>query len=108
MKLQGKVVFFLGVATLATAGYAQNVISARAGLIHYTEGDVYLKDTLVNLKFGQFPEIKEGETLRTEEGRAEVMLTPGSFLRLSENSSVRMISSKLTDVKVEVLTGSAL
>ena len=34
--------------------------------------------------------------------------TPGVFLRLAENSSVRMVSSKLTDTRVEVLTGSAL
>jgi len=45
---------------------------------------------------------------RTAEGKAEVLLTPGVFLRLAENSSVRMVSTKLTDTRVEVLTGSAM
>ncbi len=59
-------------------------------------------------KAGQFPNIKENEVFRTTEGMAEVLLTPGVFLRLGENSSIRMISSKLTDTRVEVLNGSAM
>jgi hypothetical protein len=63
---------------------------------------------VVEPKFGQFPDIKENQEFRTEEGRAEVLLTPGVFLRLGENSSIRMLSTRLTDAKVEVLSGSAM
>lgn len=87
---------------------AQTVISARSGLIHLAEGQVYLKDQLINPQFGQFPEVKEGETLRTAEGRAEVLLSPGVFLRLAENSAVKMISNRLIDTRLEFLSGSAL
>ena len=88
--------------------HAQYVISAHSGLVQYVEGKAYLDDTLVEPKFGKFLEIKENQELRTLEGRAEVLLTPGVFLRMSENSSIRMLSTRLTDTRVEILTGSAM
>lgn len=98
---------------LATAAWAQDVVSARAGLIHYLEGAVYVGDKLVeqtpNTKlFSQFPEVKEKQTLRTEMGRAEILLSPGAVLRVGEDSSVRMISSLLVDTRFEVVSGSAV
>jgi hypothetical protein len=91
------------------AALAQSaVISARSGLIHYVEGQVYLGDQLVETKFGVFPEVKENQQLKTEEGRAEVLLTPGVFLRLGENSSFRMITNRLIDTRLEFLAGSVV
>jgi|SRR5579859_6746139 len=102
----------LGVAVIAGASSfvasAQNVISAKSGLIHYAEGRVFLGDQLVENKFGTFPDIKENAQLRTEDGRAEVLLTPGVFLRLAENSSFRMVTNRLIDTRVEFLSGSVL
>jgi len=102
----------LGILALAagsTAAMAQSaVISARSGLIHYVEGQVYLGDQLVETKFGVFPEVKENQQLKTEDGRAEVLLTPGVFLRLGENSSFRMITNRLIDTRLEFLSGSAV
>lgn len=87
---------------------AQYMISARSGVVHYVEGRAYLNDTVVEPKFGKFPEIKENQEFRTAEGRAEILLTPGVFLRMSENSSIRMVSTRLTDTRVEILSGSAM
>jgi hypothetical protein len=102
----------LGVTALAgTASFvasAQSVISAKSGLIHYVEGQVYLNDTAVESQFGSFPEMKENGQLRTGEGRAEVLLTPGVFLRIGENSAIRMVTNRLIDTRVEFLSGSAL
>jgi hypothetical protein len=92
----------------AGSACAQYVISAHAGVVQYVEGRAYLNDQVVEPKFGQFPDIKENQEFRTEEGRAEILLTPGVFLRLGENSSIRMLSTRLTDTKVEVLSGSAM
>jgi len=93
----------------ATSALAQNVVSAHSGVVHYVEGTAYLNNTeRVDPKFGQFPEIKQDQEFRTEEGRAEILLTPGVFLRVGENSSIRMVSNKLSDTRVEVLTGSAM
>ena len=102
----------LGVTVMAGASSfvasAQSVISAKSGLIHYAEGRVYLGDQLVENKFGNFPDIKENAQLRTEDGRAEVLLTPGVFLRIAENSSFRMVTNRLIDTRLEFLSGSIL
>ena len=87
---------------------AQSVISAKSGLIHYLEGRVYLNDQLIQSKVGEFPDLKENAQLRTEEGRAEVLLTPGVFLRVGDHSAIRMITNRLIDTRVELLSGSAV
>src|ERR1700733_4981453 len=101
----------LGIAlgTLAAgSACAQYVISSHSGVIQYVEGRALLADKPVEPKFGQFPDIKENQEFRTEDGRAEILLTPGVFLRIGENSSIRMLSPRLTDTRVEVLSGSAI
>jgi hypothetical protein len=90
------------------AAMAQSVISAKSGLIHYVEGRVLLADQPVESHLGSFPDIKENAQLRTEEGRAEVLLTPGVVLRVGESSAIRMITNRLIDTRVEFLSGSAL
>jgi len=92
----------------AGSAFDQNVVSAHSGVVHYVEGTAFLNNERVDPKFGQFPEIKQDQEFRTEEGRAEILLTPGVFLRVGENSSLRMVSNKLTDTRVELLTGSAM
>jgi FecR protein len=86
----------------------QQVISARSGLVSYVEGQVYMGNQLVDPQFGHFPTLGENAILRTQEGRAEMLLNPGVFLRLSENSSVKMITNRLIDTRLELLQGSAV
>ncbi len=103
---------FVGSAVLlglsSFAALAQSVISAKSGLIHYVEGRVLLAGEPVESHMGSFPDIKENAQLRTEEGRAEVLLTPGVVLRMGESSTIRMITNRLIDTRVELLSGSAL
>jgi hypothetical protein len=98
----------LGVFAVGSAFAQQYVISAHSGVVQYVEGAAFINDNQVDPKFGQFPDVKDNQVFRTEEGRAEILLTPGAFLRLAENSSFRMVSNKLTDTRVEMLTGSAM
>src|SRR5438270_7454798 len=93
---------------LAASGYGQNIISAKAGLVQHVEGRVLLEGQPVEIKYSQFPQVKSNQVLETEEGRAEVLLSHASFLRLGENSSFRMISDSLADTRFEILRGSAL
>jgi hypothetical protein len=86
----------------------QLVTSVRSGVVHFSEGSVFIDDHALDQKFGTFPSIKEGSTLRTEEGRAEVLLTPGVLLRIDENSSIRMISSAIKDTRVDFVGGSII
>src|ERR1051326_8983639 len=87
---------------------AQMVVSAKSGLVNYVEGNVFLNDQAIEQSITKYPEIKEKAILRADEGRAEVLLTPGVILRLGEKSSIRMITNRLVDTRVELLTGSAV
>src|SRR6476469_4635568 len=100
----GALLLFFGGAT----AFAQQAISARSGMVHYIEGEVFTGDQKVDGKFGNFPQVKEKQVLRTEEGRAEVLLTPGVFARVGENSSFQMITNSLIDTRLEFLSGSMI
>src|SRR5260370_13857929 len=96
------------VAVLPVRADGQSVISTRSGLVHFFEGAVCLGDQPLEPRFGRFPTIAQGSELRTAKGRAEVLLTPGVFLRLGEGSSIRMVANVLSDTRVGLLTGSVL
>lgn len=97
------------VALLATGLQAQSVISAHSGTVHYVEGKVLLNGTAISPKFGEFPTMNNGAVLRaTEEGRAEVLLSPGVILRVGESSSIRMVSNSLLHTRVELTEGKAV
>lgn len=96
-------------AFFVTGAMAQMAISAKSGLVSYIEGRVMLGQEEVVLKMGgRLTEMKPEDTLKTEEGRAEVLLTPGVILRLGENSSIKMIANRLEDTRVELTSGTAV
>jgi FecR protein len=87
---------------------AQKVVSARAGLITYLQGPAFVDGKRVVLKTTRFPQMKDGETLATGRGRAELLLAPGAVLRLSENAQLRMDDTQLADTHVTLMRGDAL
>lgn len=87
---------------------AQSVVSTHSGTVYFFEGSVYIGDQQLVQKFGRFPDIGEGCDLRTARGQAEVLLTPATFLRIGENSAIRMLSTAFSDTRVELLAGSAI
>jgi len=93
---------------LALPVNAQSVISTHSGLIHFFEGAVYLGDRPLESHLGRYPSVPQGAELRTEEGRAEVLLTPGVFLRIGDHSSIRMVANDLADTQVQLQSGSAI
>lgn len=100
--------FLLALAMTGVTAMAQSVISAKAGVVHYTEGDVTVNDEALVMKPNKFPDMKNNDVLRTTEGRAEILLAPGAFLRLGENSAAKMISNSLLSTKLALLDGSAV
>jgi hypothetical protein len=97
-----------GVAVLALPADGQSVISTRSGVVHFFEGAVYLGDQPLEPHLGKFPCMAQGSELRTAQGRAEVLLTPGVFLRMGESSAIRLVANNLSDTRVELLAGSAI
>jgi len=96
------------VPALAVLADGQSVISTHAGVVHFFEGAVYLGDQPLESHLGKFPTLPQGGELRTEKGRAEVLLTPGVFLRVGEQTTIRMIANQLSDTRVELVSGSAV
>jgi hypothetical protein len=102
-------VFVLSLLTAAVFSVSgQTVVSTHSGILYFFEGSVYLGGQRLEQKFGKFPDIGEGRELRTEQGRAEVLLTPGVVLRVGDQTSIRMVSERLDDTRVELLSGSAI
>lgn len=94
--------------SVALPASAQTVIGAKSGVINWVEGNVFLNEQPYVMQPSQFGEVKENMVLRTEAGRAEVLLPPGVFFRVAENTSFKMISNRLIDTRVELLKGSGI
>ncbi len=98
---------FTLLAILATSSLAVRAESVVPGTLNYEEGSVSLDGQgLTAASIGK-SSVGENQVLTTAQGKAEMLLTPGVILRLGENSSVRMLSTNLTDTRVALLRGEA-
>jgi hypothetical protein len=104
---------FLGVlsgillaAGLTVSAKAANM--ATPGSVNYIEGQVSLNGNELTSKSIGSAEVGRNQLLETGQGKAEILLTPGVFLRIGEHSAVRMISPELIDTQVELTRGRAL
>jgi hypothetical protein len=94
----------LAAAALAPA---QRVVSAKSGFVYFAIGHVWVDNG--PLKSGEIErQLQNGETLYTERGRAEILLNPGTVLRVGDMSRFRMEDVRLTDACVSLLNGSAV
>jgi len=82
--------------------------TALPGTLNYVEGQASMGSETLSSKSIGSAELQTGESLNTGNGRAEVLLTPGVFLRLDSDSSAKMISPTLTNTRVEINKGRAL
>src|SRR5262245_34925578 len=78
------------------------------GSINYVEGQVLIGSKVIDSKSVGSAGLKAGQSIRSEQGKVEILLTPGAFLRLGENSSVKMISSGMTNTEMELQEGRAI
>jgi hypothetical protein len=81
--------------------------TARPGTLNYVEGQASLGTQTLDAKSIGSVELQPGQALTTGAGKAELLLTPGVFLRLGDKSSLRMISPSLTDTEVDLAEGTA-
>src|SRR3974390_519291 len=74
--------------------------TAVPGTLNYVEGQASMGDQSLNSQAVGNAELQSGQVLETGNGKAEILLTPGVYLRLGSNSSVKMVSNSLTNVEV--------
>ena len=98
----------LSLATLcAPVALAQTANPAVPGTVNYVEGSASIEGRMLNQRSVGSAQLEPGQVLETANGRAELLLTPGVFLRVGENSAVRMVSPDLLNTRVEVDRGRA-
>jgi len=78
------------------------------GTLNYVEGRAQIASQDLSSKSVGSAELQTGQTIATEKGRAEILLTPGVFLRLDNYSAAEMISPSLTNTEVRLTKGRAL
>jgi hypothetical protein len=90
--------------------FAQNGANrvAQPGAVNYIEGSVSIDGrTITNQAVGS-AQVDPGQTLETAQGKAEVLLTPGIFVRLDDHSALQMVSNSLVNTQVQLQSGRAM
>ena len=115
--LQPKAYLGLAVLLLANIGVGNATetsayfISAKSGMINYVEG----KPTVSNPEFSDLRQVVprhqlvQGDVLQTDgEQRVEMLLNPGTYLRVAENSRVRVLATPFDDMRFSLEQGVAI
>ena len=102
-----KVLSMLSLATsLVVPAFAQPTNTASPGTINYVEGQATLNGQALAAK-SSGAELAQGQTVETQNGKVEILLTPGVFLRVGDNSAVTMVSPNLAKTEVRLDRGTA-
>jgi hypothetical protein len=80
----------------------------RPGTLNYVEGQAAIGSQVLDPKAVGSAQLDAGQVLSTQNGRVEILLTPGVFLRLDNNSAVQMDNPGLADTALSLQKGRAL
>jgi hypothetical protein len=83
-------------------------VPPQPGTVNYIEGQAAIGAQVLTDKSVGSARLTAGQSLLTENGRAEILLTPGIFLRLGDYSSLQMISPGLADTIMTLVKGRAM
>lgn len=103
--------FVLLCAAVTTFASDARVVSARAGGVNFVSGEVSFRRAGKTRwqRLTTSDELKDGDAVRTGAGAfAEILLSPGSYLRLGESSELEMTNTASDKLRVRLLGGSAV
>ena len=100
------VIAFIGASAVVLS--AQTYKTALPGTVNYVEGQVSVNGQPLNSRQDGNIQLRPNESLTTGNGKVEILLSPGVFLRAGDNSEIRMVSPGLADLTVEVVHGSVM
>jgi len=98
--------FFLAAALSVPA--LADTHPALPGTLNYVEGNVSIDQQGVTSKSVGSTTMEAGQTITTNNGKAEVLLTPGVYLRLGSDSSAQLVSPSITNTEVALNHGVAI
>jgi hypothetical protein len=87
---------------------AQNPRRALPGTVNYVEGQASLDGNPLPARQNGDTQVQPNQHLTTAAGKVEMLLTPGVFVRVGNNSDIRMVSNGLANPTIEVVRGEAL
>src|SRR5580698_8546940 len=96
----------LSLATLSAAAFGQiggNIASP--GTLNYIEGQASIEGRPLSSNSAGNTTLQAGQVIATANGKAELLLTPGIFLRLGNDTTVQMISPDITHTEVQLQQG---
>lgn len=99
--------FLLFLATLSAFSYGQNANPASPGTVNYIEGQARMDGQQLSSQSVGHVKLERDQSISTAQGKAEVLLTPGVFLRLGSNTKVTMVSPDLTRTELKLVQGRA-
>ena len=82
--------------------------TAMPGTLNYVEGQASIGDQTLSSNSVGTATLRNGAVLQTGNGKAEILLTPGVYLRVGSNSEVKMDSNSLLNTEVTVNQGEAM
>jgi hypothetical protein len=82
--------------------------TANPGTINYVEGQVAIGNEPIGATSEGSVVLGPDQTLTTQSGKAEVLLTPGVFARVGDNSSIKMVSPNLTKTQFSSEKGEVI
>lgn len=85
-----------------------NTSPAQPGMINYVEGQAYIGSEPLNPSAIGQASLQTGQVLSTQNGKAEVLLTPGVVLRLDNNSAMVMDSPGIANTILTLQRGRAI
>jgi FecR protein len=100
--------FLAAVLVVPALGANSDTHSALPGTLNYVEGQASIGNEVLDAKSIGSAELQVGQTLTTQNGKAEILLTPGVFLRLGADSSLHMVSPNLTNTELALDRGEAM
>jgi hypothetical protein len=99
--------FILSLATLSATAFGQRANPVSPGTLNYVEGQASIEGRPLSPQSVGKATLEAGQVLATANGNAEILLTPGIFLRLGNDSTVQMVSTDLTHTEVKLEQGRA-
>jgi hypothetical protein len=106
--LRFKVLFLtVSLAAVSAIAFGQSGNQARPGTLNYIEGQASIEGRALSPKSVGNTTLEAGQVLATANGKAEILLTPGIFVRLGNDTTVQMISPDLTHTEIRLEQGHA-
>jgi hypothetical protein len=101
-----KVLIAAGLGLFTLPLWAAN--PAGPGAVNYVEGQVDVDGQPLTSQSVGHTAVQTGQVLETNQGKTEMLLSPGVFLRLGNDSAVRLDTGGLTNTRVTLLRGQAM